>query len=67
MGCGLNSPEVETKSALKHDKEVSASFYVIKLLIFCLGRLQEEADSAVAFICMLLDLILEQIEKGICS
>lgn len=30
LGCGLNSPEVGTKSALKYDKEFSASFYAIE-------------------------------------
>lgn len=63
---GLKSPEVGTRSALKHDKEVSASFYALELLISHLGKQWEEALSAVA-LCVPLDLILMQIEKGICS
>lgn len=64
---GLKSPEVGTRSALKHNEEVSASFYAAELLISHLGRQWEEALSAVALLCVPLDLILMQIEKGICS
>lgn len=64
---GLKSPEVGTRRALKHDKEVSASFYAVELLISHLGKQWEEALSAVALLCVPLDLILMQIEKGICS
>lgn len=35
---GLKSPEVGLRSALKHNKEVSASFYTIELLISHQGK-----------------------------
>lgn len=62
---------MRTKNALKNDKETGASLWALELLISCLGELWEQALSMCGFFffffCMLLDMILEQIEKGICS